>query len=1059
MRTAFVSVDGEPRQKILAEVPFQLIERDLSALAEDERDGEVQRAAAELAREPYDLSAPPLFRVSTLKLGPQRHVLLLAMHHIVSDGWSMGVLTRELSECYASFARGRRPELAELPIQYADFAVWQRSWLQGEALASRLAWWTEQLGGLPVLELPTDRPRPRQLGAGSEWTHRISAELVERLRVLSRQQGATLFMTLLAGFQALLRRYTGQTDFAVGTPLAGRTRVELEGLVGFFVNTLVLRSDLAGDPHFSELVDRVRDRTLDAYARQEVPFERIVEALQPRRDPSRTPLFQVLFALQNTPEEHFEAADLRLTPLALPTTTSRFDVELLISEDGDELSATWMYSTDLFDQATIARMADHYLRILGAAVVEPDRRLSQLPVTLLDSGEQSQVESWSGTAAALQDRACLHELVAARAARAPDALALSMPGHELTFGALDARANQLAHVLMREGIGPEAVVALHLDRSIDAVVALLAILKAGAAYVPLPADQPRDRQRFILDDTGAALLLSEEHLLADWRPLDIKVMCLDVERERIAAAADSCPESQVGPNSLAYIIYTSGSTGRPKGVMVEHHSLHHLWNSLRPTVCGADMRPLRISLNAPLSFDASLQQLVQLIGGHTLCPIPAEVRRDGGALIDYIIEQRLDVLDCTPSHLRILLDAGLVERLGDRRLRLIIGGEALDQATWDTLARSLPDQAFNVYGPTECTVDSTVCPVNGSASPILGRSLAHAAVYVLDEQMRLVPPGIPGEVYIGGNGLARGYLGRRELTAERFVPNPFAAQPGQRLYRTGDRARWRRDGQLEFLGRLDRQVKVRGYRIELGEIEAALDRDPAVREVVVICREVKSGDHRLFAYVTAQLGHELNIDALRAVARDHLPAYMIPTAFVTLDEMPLNQSGKIDHKALPEPRAVSQVGEDGRMAPRTPTEVLLAEIWSEVLLASQISVHDDFFELGGHSLLATQVLARMHSIFAVELPLRVLFEAPVLGELAERVEVARLSDQASAAPPLRRQERGALVPQSFAQERLWFLAQLEPDGTKYNTIAGVRIDGDLNLEVLSRSFGHLVDRH
>ncbi|MEM9489553.1 MAG: amino acid adenylation domain-containing protein, partial [Myxococcota bacterium] len=882
---------------------------------------------------------------------------------------------------------------------------------------------------------------------------------MERLRALSRQQGVTLFMTLMAGFQALLRRYTGQTDFAVGTPVAGRTRVELEGLLGFFVNTLVLRGDLSGDPRFSELLDQVRNRALDAYVRQEVPFERIVEALQPRRDPSRTPLFQVMFALQNTPDGRFEAADLRLAPLALPTKVTHFDVELLISEHGDELAATWVYSTDLFDQATIARMAGHYVRILEAAVAEPGRRLSQLPVTLLDPGQQLQVESWSGTAAALQDSACLHERIADYAARTPDALALSVPGQELTFGALDARANQLANVLVQEGIGPEAMVALHLDRSVDAIVALLAVLKAGAAYVPLPADQPRQRQRFILDDTGAALLLSEEHLLADWRPPNVRVMCLDVERERIAAASDSCPESRVGPRSLAYIIYTSGSTGRPKGVMVEHRSLDHLWTSLRPISCGEDTRRLRVGINAPLSFDASLQQLVLFFGGHTMYPIPAEVRRDGSALVDYIVEHRLDVLDCTPSHLRILLNSGLVERLGDHRVRLVIGGEALDQATWDILVGAFPDHAFNAYGPTECTVESTVCPVSASTSPSLGGPLAHAAVYVLDEQMRLLPPGIPGEIYIGGNGVARGYLGRRGLTAERFVPDPFATQPGQRLYRTGDKARWRADGQLEFLGRLDRQVKVRGYRIELGEIEATLDQEPAIREAVVICKEFTAGDRRLFAYVTAQPGHELDIGALRAGARDRLPSYMVPTGFVILDEMPLNHSGKINYKALPEPQAASLAEEDSRIAAQTPTEVLLAEIWSEVLQTPQIGLHDDFFELGGHSLLATQVLSRMRSTFTVELPLRILFEAPVLGDLAERVDVARLSDQVSVVPPLRRQERGALVPQSFAQERLWFLAQFEPDGTKYNTSTGVYIDGDLDLAILARSFEHLLDRH
>ncbi|MEM9487776.1 MAG: amino acid adenylation domain-containing protein, partial [Myxococcota bacterium] len=1013
--------------------------------------------------------------VALLALAPKHHVLLFALHHIVSDGWSSGIFARELAHLYGAFRSGQEPGLPELPIQYGDYAAWQRSWLDGERLADHLGWWTERLADVPVLQLPTDRPRPARLSAaGAEWRQTLAPDLVEALRALSRSQGATLFMTLLAAFKALLLRCTGQTDIAVATPVAGRGEEALEGLIGFFVNMLVLRDDLAGDPRFSDLLARVRDGALDAYARHEVPFAAVVEAVKPRRDLARAPLFQAIFALQNTPRERVEIAGLTLAAMHLPAAFCRGDLELLIDADpweyqrgdrgeGRVLTATWVYSTALFDEATVRRMAGWYRQILEAIARAPTRRLSRLPESLLDADELGTVLSWSGMAREIADSTCLHQLFARQVARTPEAIALSTPDGELSFRALDIRANQLAHVLRSLGVGPEVCVGLDLDRSMHAVVALLGILKAGGAYVPLHPELPHERKALILRDTAAAVLIREHGTAASWQPPGANVVSLESLRDAMAGQPQSCPVSQVGPDHIAYVLYTSGSTGRPKGVLVPHRALHHLWTGLAATVYRDAVRPLRIAINASLSFDFSVGQLVQLCAGHTMCLIPQDVRRDPAAFVEHIRAHRLDAVDVTPTHLRALMGAGLLDQLTERRrsggapLRLLVGGEAFDLDSWTTLARHGLDHTFNIYGPTECTVLATACSVSASPTPVLGSPLPHAAVYVLDEYMRPVPPGIPGEVYIGGHGLGRGYLRRPALSAERFVPDPLGGQPGSRLYRTGDRARWREDGQLEFLGRLDRQVKVLGHRIELGEIEAVLVRHPSVREVVVELRELAPGENRLIAYVTLTSGREIEPATLRSFVQTRLPAPMVPATFVVLDELPRTRSDKLDRAALPTPALRQATGE--YRAARTPMQELIAAIWMEVLGVARVSVDDSFFALGGHSLMATQVCARIRQRLAVELPVRAIFEAPTLAELAERVEQTRHRGELAPLPPLRRTERGSLIPLSAAQERLWFLAQLEPEGPRYNNLAALQIDGPLDLAVLARCFKAIIDRH
>ncbi|RKH30864.1 non-ribosomal peptide synthetase, partial [Corallococcus sicarius] len=1052
LRTTLGDQGGTPVQHIHPPAPFRLPALDLST--HEAPESEARRRAHDDARRPFDLARGPLLRASLLRLSERQHVLLLNLHHVISDGWSSGVLVRELAALYEAFRQGRPSPLRELPVQYADYAAWQRQWLKGDVLERQVSWWKQQLAGAPTqLELPTDFPRPPVLSnRGGRVPVRLSKELSRAVESLAQREGATSFMVLLSAWQLLLSRYSGQDDLLVGTPIAGRRHTETEDLIGFFVNTLVLRARVDGASTFREWLAQVRESTLGAFEHQDVPFEKLVEELQSQRDLSRSALFQAFFAMQNVPVQALALPSLSLHPLGDDEEgLTKFELSLDLSETQEGLIGALQYSVDLFSPVTAGRMANHFQVLLEGLIARPDQRLSELPLLTPDERQQL-LHAWNDTAgepATTTFPAAFEQ----QAALTPDAPAVNHEGTVLSFARLNARANQLARHLRSVGVGPEVRVALCFERSVDMVVALLGVMKAGGAYVPLDPSWPEQRRAFAVQDCAARVLLTQQHLSTSWLPEGLPVVCIDAQEAPWASLPASNPEPLATSENLAYVIYTSGSTGTPKGVMVRHGAVINLHRALRRTVYQGLPTGTRVSVNAPLAFDASVQQLVQLLDGHCLCIVPEATRQDAEAMVAWQRHHRVDAIDCTPSLLRLLIQAGLLEGKAAPAL-LVPGGEALDEATWNVLAAAEHTRTFNVYGPTECTVDATAFAVRRGTQPTLGGPLLNTRTYVLDATLQPAPVGVPGELFIAGAGVARGYLDRPDLTAERFVPNPFGTEPGARMYRTGDKARWREDGTLEYLGRIDFQVKLRGFRIELGEIEVALRSHPAIQSATVLVREDVAGDQRLVAYVVPE--SPCDASELRTHLQQKLPEYMVPSAFVTLATFPLTPNGKVDRKALPAPEARAARGEH-YVAPNTTTEKRLAGLWAEVLRVDRIGRKDHFFELGGHSLLATQVVSRVRSAFGVELPLRALFEAPVLEQLALRVEQA---SSATALPALVATPRtGASLPLSFAQQRLWLLEQLQPGGSAYNIPSALRLDGTLDVSALEQAFTELVRRH
>jgi amino acid adenylation domain-containing protein/non-ribosomal peptide synthase protein (TIGR01720 family) len=1053
LRTVFREIDGAAAQVVQPFAGFALARVDLSQMEEAERDAELRRFAAAEAARPFDLAAGPLFRAALVRLAGEEHVLLLGMHHIVSDGWSAGVLFRELSALYTAFTEGRPSPLAELPVQYADFAVWQRTQLDGEALDRQLAWWTERMTGAPaLLELPTDHARPAvQSYRGALAPVTLSSALVDRLQALARAEGATLYMVMLGAFQTLLSRYAGTEDVVVGSPIAGRTRRETEELIGLFVNTLVMRTDLSGDPTFREVLRRVRETTLGAYAHQEVPFERLVAELQPERSLGHAPLFQVLFTLQNADRAGRELPGLRAQGFGAELQTTKFDLSLALMADERGARGVMTYATDLFDRATVERMLAQLERVLEQVAADADACLSSLE--LMDAAErETVVQGWNRTEAAYPADACFHDLFEAQAARTPDAVALVCEEQALTYAELNARANQLAHRLMAHGVGPDARVAMCFERGAEMIVALLGIVKAGGAYVALDASLPAERLRYMLRDSRAAALVTRAALVQTLPAEGIPVVLLDADATLGAERAEN-PRAAVSPESLVYTIYTSGSTGEPKGVGVEHRQIVNYVHGIRDRLgleegaSYATVSTLSADLGNTVVFSA-------LAWGGTLHVIREERIFSGDAVGEYFARHGIDCLKITPSHLAALQNGGDPRRVMPRRW-LVLGGESSPLGWVDSLLRMAPECAvFNHYGPTETTVGALTFrataerPETPSQTLVLGRPLPNYQAFVVDASLRPLPVGVPGELLIGGAGVARGYLGRPELTDERFIANPFGAG---RVYRTGDRVRMLADGNVEFLGRMDGQVKIRGFRVELGEIEAALRQAPGVAECAVVARD-DSGDLRLVAYVVGGADAE----ALRALLRRDLPEYMVPAAFVRMDALPLTANGKLDRRALPAPEAAA--AGDGFVAPRTPAEELVASIWAEVLRVERVGATDGFFALGGHSLLATRVVTRVRQVFGVELPVRALFEGPTVAELAERIEAMR-RDGAAALPPVVPVERTGALPLSFAQERLWFLHQLEENGAVYNLPAALRLNGALDAAALERAVGEVVRRH
>lgn len=984
LRTVFKESDNKVTQIVLPSFNFALPVTDLSELSAVKAETEVKRLVDTEAERPFDLEQGPLLRTMLLRMSDQDHGFFLVFHHLVMDGWSMDIFMDELLVLYQAFAANKPPSLAELPLQYADFAAWQRQGTAGSAPEDQLAYWKKQLSGdLPVLEIPTDHPRPPRMSyRGGDAGFDLTNDVVERLNELSRCEGATLFMTLMAALLSLLHRYTGQDDIIIGTAVAGRNYAEIEKLIGFFINTLVLRTDLSGNPKFSELLGRVREVALGAYDHQAVPFEKLVEELQPERDPSRTPFFQMMVSFQNLPAAEVTSSGLRITPQDVGN-QSRFDLELHLFAIPEGLIGTLIYNSDLFEQPTIDRILRHFETLLAGVAATPEARLSELP--LLTKKEHEQFSEWNTTSSEYGRDECLPHSVEMQAARQPEAVAVSYGAKQITYRELNTRANQLAHYLRRRGVGPDVRVGVLLDRSVEMIVALLGIIKAGGAYVPLDGSFPEQRLRFMLEDAEVALLLTQQ----GQPKIDVsEVVYLDEPWGQFGSESRENPEILTSAENLAYVMYTSGSTGQPKGVCVTHRAINRLLRNTNYVQLNESDRIAQVS-NA--AFDAATFEIWgALIHGARLVGLAKETVLSPPEFKRAVAEQHISTMFLTTALFNQIAQS-LPETFAPLRY-LLFGGEACDpQSVRRVLELGKPEHLLHVYGPTESTTFTTYYDVSdvqaGARTIPIGRALSNTEVWVLDRNMQVTPVGVTGELYIGGDGLARDYLRRPELTAEKFVPHPFSAEPGARLYRTGDLVRCLSDGNIEFLKRMDQQVKIRGFRIELGEIEAALHDHPSVRESIVIVHEQSSGDKHLVAYLVIDPGIAAQqfIPELRDWLRARLPDYMTPSDFVVLDELPLNANGKIDRRALPAPAAAKHIVEETFIAPRTPEEEQIAEIWEEVFDIRPISAEANFFDLGGHSLLATRIISRIRERCGVELPLRLLFEAPTVAALADYI--------------------------------------------------------------------------
>ncbi|MCF4968894.1 non-ribosomal peptide synthetase [Nostoc sp. CMAA1605] len=997
LRTNFITIDGQPTQVIREQGTVSIV--DLQHLPRTEQEILVQQLVQEQLIERFDLVRQTLIRVKLILLNQTEQVLLVCMHHIVSDGWSMGVFISELTQLYNAYSQGQPSPLAPLAIQYADFALWQRQWLQGEVLQNQLSYWEQQLKDAPtVLSLPTDRPRPAvQTVVGATHEFALSVELTDKLVKLSQAQGCTLFMTLLAAFDTLLYRYTGQSDILVGSPIANRDRTEVEGLIGFFVNTLVMRSNLAGNPSFSELLTRVRDMALGAYAHQHLPFEMLVEALQPERDLSHTPLFQVMFNLQNAPVSELELNGLTVSSLPIPGMTAAFDMTLFMQNTANGLVGVWEYNTDLFDHSTIERMISHFVTVLEAVVNNPQAPIDQLPI-LTTVEQQKLLFEWNDTQADYPAGKCLHELFAQQAELTPDAVAVVFENEQLTYQQLNIQANQLAHYLQSAGVKPETLVGIYLERSLSMTVALLAVLKAGGGYVPLDVDYPQQRLAYISEDSEISVLITQESLLNTLPVAGVKVIALDQQWDVLNSQHRENPVSAVTPENLACVLYTSGSTGRPKGVMLTHAALVNHCSAISEafSLTSSD----RVLQFAAFGFDVALEEIFPTwFKGGTVVLRPTQMFSSFGNFAQFIAQQQLSVLTLTSAYWHewmVAVSQSYATVPPSLRL-LTVGGDTVLPETVAMWQQFVGDRitCLNAYGPTEASVTAIVYDVQNfhpektNTVPI-GHPVANTEIYILDSHLQPVPIGVKGELYIGGVRIARGYLNRPELTQEKFIPHPFKDGKSHRLYKTGDLARYLPDGNIEFIGRLDDVVKIRGFRVALGEVESLLVQHPDVICQVVIVREDQPGHKQLVAYVVSD-NPSLTQSELQSFLKQKLPNYMVPTAFVMLEGLPVTTNGKVDRRALPAPS--QEIDLSNFVFPTTPTQKLIADIWSSVLGTTQLGIRNNFFDMGGNSLRAIQVMSLLREALQLDLPLRYLFENPTVAEIAAGIDSLQISQK------------------------------------------------------------------
>ncbi|NCQ83109.1 MAG: amino acid adenylation domain-containing protein [Microcystis aeruginosa W13-18] len=1066
LRTNFISVDGIPTQVIQTRT-WTVTVVDLQHLSSSEKVIVSQELAQNQAIQPFDLASEPLIRTTLVVLSETEHILLVCMHHIVSDGWSMGVFLQELTDLYNAYIQNQPSSLSPLPIQYGDYTLWQKQWLQGDILQRQLDYWQKQLADAPaLLSLPTDRPRPAvQSFAGAHLPFTLSWELSQKLTQLTQEQGVTLFMTLLTAFDVLLYRYTEQEDILIGTPIANRNRSELAGLIGFFVNTLVLRTDLSGNPSFNELLIRVREMAMDAYTHQDLPFEMLVEVLQPERDLSHAPLFQVDFLLQNEPLSQLELIGLTASPLLTENATAKFDLTLAMENTDRGLRGVWEYNTDLFERSTIERLAGNFVTLLEAIVANPQQPIFQLPL-LTEVESQQLLKDWNATEKDYPFHQCVHHLFEEQAERTPNAVAVVFEGLELTYQQLNIQANQLAHYLQSLGVNSEVLVGIYLERSLLVIVGLLAVLKAGGAYLPLDPDYPQQRLTYMAEDAQISLLLTQESLLDSLPVEDVGVIVLDKLAEILTVQSPENPFSEVVSENLLCLLYTSGSTGKPKGVMLTHAALvNHSWGISEVFGLTESDRVLQF---ASFGFDVAAEEIFPTwLKGGTVVLRPGQMFPTLTDFADFIEQERLTVLNITPAYWHewaLAVSQSLATVPSSLRV-VAVGGDAVLPETVNIWRQMVGKrvQCINVYGPTEASVTAIVHDLLDYQSEkinsvLIGRPIANTKAYILDQNLQPVPIGVKGELHLCGVRLARGYLNRPELTAEKFINNPFANAAFNRLYKTGDLARYLPDGNIECFGRIDNQVKIRGFRIELGEIEAVLNQNIDVQTSCVIIREDTPGDKYLVAYIVAHHERIPMISELRQFLSSKLPLYMVPQAFVFLESLPLTTNRKVDRRALPAPDKIGN-RRDQYVAPRNGIEEMLVQIWTEILKVEQVGIYDNFFEIGGHSLLATQLVSRIRSLFKIELPLRSLFGAATVAELAHLIGQLQQQNLTLTLPPILPRTKDTELPLSFAQQRLWFLDQLQPNSALYNIPMVLHFRGNLNQKALEQSLQEICDRH
>ncbi|MEH2003485.1 MAG: amino acid adenylation domain-containing protein [Nostoc sp.] len=980
LRTIFPVVDGQPRQVIAEKVAWKLPIINLQEIPSQQREAEAQRYATQQTQQPFDLAQGPLWHFQLLRLAAYSHVLHLNVHHIIFDQWSQGLFLQELATLYEAFLNGEPSPLPQLPIQYVDFAHWQRQWLSGEVLANQLNYWKQHMAGIPpLLQIPSDRSRPLlQTFQGSTERFYLNSNLTSQIKTLSQQSGVTLFMTLLAAFATLMSRYSGQENVVLGSPIANRNRSEIKSLIGFFANTLALRIDLSENPSFRELLSRVQQVALDAYQHQDLPFEKLVQELQPQRNLNQNPLVQVMFSLQNLPKISWNIEDLSLSPFDFEIGSVRFDLEVYLWEVLDGIRGNCFYNTDMFDAATIKRMLGHFQTLLEGIVADPDQCISGLPL-LTTSDCHQLLNNWNDTQADYPLEKFIYQIFEEQVELTPDAVAVIFENQLLSYQQLNHYANQLAHHLQKMDVRAEVLVGVCVERSLDLIVGLLGILKAGGAYVPLDPAYPKDRLALMLEDAAVPVLLTQKHLIDKLPSHQAKVVCIDTDWQIISTENSEDPQSEVKPTNLAYLIYTSGSTGKPKGVQITHRSVVNFLTAMQQQLKLTKQDSL-LSVTS-LSFDiAVLEIFLPLTLGAKVILISREVTANGLQLLQQLNNSAATVMQATPATWRMLLEAGWK---GNAQLKILCGGEALPQNLAHQLCQR-SGEVWNLYGPTETTVWSTIHRIDEQEALVtIGHPIANTQIYILDKYLQPVPVGVPAELYIGGAGLARGYFHQPKLTTEKFIHNPFSCDPESRLYKTGDLARYLSDGNIEYLGRLDNQVKIRGFRIELGEIEALLAQHPTIQQNVVTARADNPQNQRLVAYIVPHPEQTPTTDELRHFLKQKLPEYMVPSAFVFLDALPLTPNGKIDRRALPAADSTRLDSENTYLAPRDELELQMTKIWEEVLGIQPIGVRDNFFELGGHSILAVKLFWQIEKTFSKNLPLAILFQSGTVEALAK----------------------------------------------------------------------------